>query len=176
MAASPKNTSLQAPAADAADSIVIRPIRRSDLIVAEDFYEDLSFDRKRNRFLGGVSNLSMEELDRLCDVDYHDSMAFGAFFYNGQYWSDIGMVRYALDSTNGAHEMAVVLADGVDVQDIGCRLLTHLFEYAQVHGVKRLYSIEFRDNMDMKVLAKPMGMSCEIDPDDIHQLIYSIEF
>jgi len=157
------------------EAVQVRPVRHSDLAIETEFFEDLSFERKRNRFLGGVVDVSSDEIERLCDLDYHDSMAYIAIFDNGEFPTELGMARYVQDVENNAHEIAIVLADGVDTQSIGTKLLTQLFDYARLNGIKRLYSIEFRDNMEMKELAESMGMSRTVDPADIHQLIYSID-
>jgi len=165
----------QSQLSNAEHHVTIRPLRHSDAVIEEEFFDDLSFDRKRNRFLGGVNSVSREEIDRLCDLDYHDSMAFVAVMDNGKYTVDVGMARYALDNTRKYHEMAIVMADGVDTLHIGAQLLTHLFDYARENGIKKLYSIEFRDNKEMELLADKMGMSRAIDSEDIHQLIYTID-
>ena len=157
------------------EAVVVRPVTHSDLVIETEFFDDLSFERKRNRFLGGVISVSSDEIERLCDLDYHDSMAYIAIFNDGKFPIELGMARYVKDADNKAHEMAVVLADGVDTQTIGTKLLTHLFDYARINGVKRLYSIEFRDNTEMKSLAEGMGMSRAVDPSDIHQVIYTID-
>ncbi len=157
------------------DAVLVRPVRHSDLAIEAEFFNDLSFERKRNRFLGGVYSVSNDEIEQLCDLDYHDSMAYIALFDNGQFPTELGMARYVKDIENNAHEMAIVLADGADTQFIGTKLLTHLFDYARKNGVKRLFSIEFRDNTEMKSLAEGMGMSRKIDPADIHQVIYTID-
>jgi len=157
------------------ESLIIRPLRHSDSIIEVEFFDDLSFDRKRNRFLGGVACVSQDEIDRLCDLDYHDSMAYVALRDNGKYVTELGIARYAKGKTKESHEMAIVLADHIDIQDVGQQLLTHLFEYARKNGIKRLHSFEFWDNQEMKLLAKSMGMSRETDPADFHQVIYSID-
>jgi len=157
------------------EAVIVRPVRHSDFVIETEFFEDLSFERKRNRFLGGVSDVSSDEIERLCDLDYHDSMAYIAIFDNGQFPTELGMARYVKDVDKKAHEIAIVLADGVDTQTIGTKLLSYLFDYARLHGVKRLYSIEFRDNTEMKSLAEGMGMSRSVDPTDIHQLVYTID-
>jgi len=157
------------------EAVQVRPVRHSDFAIEKEFFDDLSFERKRNRFLGGVADVSSDEIERLCDLDYHDSMAYIAIFDNGQFPIELGMARYVQDVENNAHELAIVLADGVNTQSIGTKLLTHLFDYARLNGIKRLYSIEFRDNMEMKVLAESMGMSRTVDPADIHQLRYTID-
>jgi len=158
------------------DSITVRPILRSDSLLEEDFFEDLSYEHMRNRFLGGVSSLSDDEIDRLCEVDYHDSMAFIATTGNFRSETELGMARYALDQSGSAHEMAIVIADDVNAMEIGTLLLQALFDYARQNGVKHLYSLEFRNNMEIKALAEHMNMTCKPDPNDVHQLIYSIEF
>jgi hypothetical protein len=40
--------------------------------------------------------------------------------------------------------------------------------------VKQLYSVELSDNAAMRELAHELGMSASGDPDDAHQVIYSL--
>jgi len=156
------------------NGLTIRPIRRSDFILEDEFFDNLSFEHKRNRFLGGVSTLTDDELEELCHVDYHDSMAFIAVKTEGNSEMELGMARYVKDKNGTDHEMAITLADNIDSIHLGTELLSHLFAYARKNGVKRIYSTELRTNDEMRKLAVIVGMERTTDPQDIHQLVYTI--
>jgi hypothetical protein len=53
-------------------------------------------------------------------------------------------------------------------------LINELISYGKTHGVKFIYSVELADNALMHKLSKEIGMQAKIDPDDAHQVIYSL--
>jgi GNAT superfamily N-acetyltransferase len=107
----------------------------------------------------------------------------------------IGVCRYAgADSNEGADEgmdargratqgavpgavaeISVAVADDWQHQGLGKLLLGRLVEYARAHGVRRLYSMDALSNDAMRRLARKVGFTEQPDPDDIHQVIYSLQ-
>lgn len=154
--------------------VTIRPIRHDDACLEEQFIEDLSEQTKRNRFLGGVKQLSEKEIQQLCDVDYHDSMAYIATVADGDNTREIGVARYAKNSITQSHELAITIADDFRNSTLGRNLVDTLVDYAREHGVKSIYSMDLNSNTDMRKLAKDLGMSVRLDPNDSHQVIYSL--
>lgn len=154
--------------------IILRPILHTDTGLEEFFIEHLSKKTKHNRFLGTVKQLNSDELQRLCDVDYHDSMAFVATIDDTGVEREIGVARYSKDKTKQSHELAVTVADEFSRSGLGQVLVETLINYGKINGVKSLYSIDSYSNADMRKLAKDLGMSVKGDPDDSHQVIYSL--
>ncbi len=152
--------------------ITIRPIQHGDTILEESFIENLSERAKHYRFLGGVSRLSANEIQHLCDVDYHDSMAFIAVVDDGGKEREIGVARYAKDAGTQSREMAITIADDFRDTNLGQVLVEQLKAYGKQHGVKTIYSMDLNDNTDMRKLANDLNMSVKRDPNDIHQVIY----
>jgi GNAT superfamily N-acetyltransferase len=72
-------------------------------------------------------------------------------------------------------EISVAVADDWQHQGLGKRLLGRLIDHARAHGVRRLYSMDAASNDGMRKLARDLGFSEQRDPDDIHQVIYSLE-
>ena len=66
-------------------------------------------------------------------------------------------------------------ADDWQHQGLGKLLLRRLIEHARIHGVRRLTSMDAASNHAMRRLARDVGFSEQADPDDIHQVIYSLE-
>jgi GNAT superfamily N-acetyltransferase len=153
----------------------IRPIRREDAARTTDFIDGLSATSKHALFLGGIAHLSDIELRRLCDPDDARDMAFVATVNDGGRVREIGMCRYAgADASTGA-EISVAVADEYQHQGLGKLLLRRLIDYARAHGVARLYSMDSRSNSAMRRLAHDVGFTEQPDPDDIHQVIYSLK-
>jgi L-amino acid N-acyltransferase YncA len=70
--------------------------------------------------------------------------------------------------------MAVTIADEWQHKGLGQLLAKQLIGYAKSHGVKQLYSVDLADNSGMRKLASELGMSVRRDPEDAHQVIYSL--
>jgi len=156
-------------------NITIRPIKQTDIFLEKDFIHNLSAEAKHYRFLGGVSELSNAQLTKLCDVDYHDSMAFVAIAKDNDTELEIGVARYCKADLKEQHELALVVADKYRHSGLSELLLNTLVDYARKHNVKSLYSMELYDNQDMKDLAHKFGMNAVADPDDVHQIIYTLD-
>jgi GNAT superfamily N-acetyltransferase len=153
----------------------IRPIRRDDAARTTEFIDGLSDESKHALFLGGIAHLSEPELRRLCDPDDPSDMAYIATAADADgRVRQVGVCRYAgADSAAGA-EISVAVADDWQQQGLGRQLLRVLIEHARSRGVRRLYSMDSAQNDAMRRLARDVGFSEQRDPDDIHQVIYSL--
>jgi RimJ/RimL family protein N-acetyltransferase len=158
----------------AGQTVTIRPMCSADADIENDFVRGLSPEAKHYRFLCAVKELSPRELKQLCEVDRDRSMAFVATVQDGGREKQIGVSRYAPDDDGEAREIAITVADEWQHRGLGTRLARQLIEHAREHGVKRLYSIDFADNSRMRALAKDLGMTARRDPDDPHQVIYTL--
>jgi long-chain acyl-CoA synthetase len=156
----------------------IRPIRRDDVARIVAFIDGLSAQSKHTLFLGGIARLSEPALARLCNPDEGRDMAYVAVTTEGTTGDEerqIGMCRYAgADAAQGA-EISVAVADEWQGLGLGKLLLKRIIECARSHGVRRLYSMDTVTNAAMRRLARDTGFSERPDPDDIHQVIYTME-
>ncbi len=163
--------------------LTIRPIKHTDQMLEKGFVNRLSDEAKRCRFFGSINELSDKELARFCDVDYRDSMAFIALesvkkhlheIGDVGYDKEVGVVRYCKEESGGRHEMAITIADDYRDSKLPKILLEQLIEYARTHDVATLYSIELYNDEVMRGLASQFDMQKEADPNDPHQIIYSL--
>lgn len=158
----------------AGKTVTIRPIRPDDAEMERDFLHRLSPEAKHYRFLGAVRELPAAELERLCNVDGERSMAFVATLAGGDGETEIGVSRYAADGRDDAREMALTVADEWRGSGLDVELLRVLIDHARTRGIKRLYFVELADNVTIRKLAKSLGMQATADPDDVHQVVYSL--
>jgi GNAT superfamily N-acetyltransferase len=158
----------------AGETVTIRSIRIDDLELERDFIRRLSPATKHFRFLGGVSELPLQELRRLCDVDGKNSMAFVATVLRSGREVEIGVARYSPGIASTARELAVTISDEWQHRGLGTTLVKHLIDQAKLNGVTQLYSVDIVDNSAMGALAKDLGMTSRHDPGDPHQVIYSL--
>jgi GNAT superfamily N-acetyltransferase len=156
--------------------VIIRPIRHDDIARHAAFLDALSAQSKHSLFLGGIAQLSDAELQRLCEPDYAHDMAYVAVAESaaaGGREQQVGVCRYAGGAEAGA-EISVAVADDWQHQGLGRLLLRYLIAHASAHGVRRLFSMDTLDNEPMRRLAHDMGFRDNPDPDDVHQVIYSL--
>jgi GNAT superfamily N-acetyltransferase len=138
------------------------------------FIDHLSPQTKHYRFFGGVNHVSDKVLKAFCDVDGQNPKAFvAAERINGEE-VEIGICRYVVTQDPDIHEMAVTIADKWQHKGLGKLLMNELISYAKSHGVKYIYSVELADNSLMHILSKELGIQAKMDPDDAHQVIYSL--
>jgi RimJ/RimL family protein N-acetyltransferase len=156
-------------------AVTIRPIRRDDSALTAEFIDGLSADSKHALFLGGVAHVSESDLRRLCEPAHARDMAYIATATDADgRVREVGLCRYAgVDPANGA-EISVAVADAWQHRGLGKRLLRVLIEHARSNGVHRLYSTDSAGNAAMRRLAHDMGFSEARDPNDVHQVIYSL--
>lgn len=155
--------------------VLIRPIRPSDVAGNAAFIDELSLPSKHFLFLGGISRLSDAELQQLCAPDQAHDMAYVALAGSGGQELQVGVCRYAgADPVHGA-EISVAVADDWQHKGLATRLLAHLIDYARAHGVKRLYSMDSASNDRMRKLARRIGFAERPDPQDIRQVIFSLD-
>ena len=155
-------------------SVTIRPMHSSDSEMEAEFVRNLSDETRHYRFLGGVRELSAQELGRLCAIDGQHSMAFVATVQKGGRDIQIGVSRYAEDADENVREMAITVADEWQHKGLGQLLAAQLINYAKGHGVTKLYSVDLADNSGMRHLANDLGMSARPNADDPSQVIYSL--
>lgn len=158
----------------AGHTVTIRPMCHTDADREQDFVRRLSPQSKHYRFLGAVRELTPEEVRQFCDVDGHRSMAFVATVDEDNSPRIVGVSRYAPNAESSAREIAITVADDWQHQGLGTRLARTLIQHAREHGVRKLYSIDLADNAHMRMLARDLGMKGSTDPEDAHQVIYSL--
>jgi hypothetical protein len=156
-------------------TITIRPIKMDDMALEHDFIDKLSPETKHYRFFGAINNVSDKVLKSLCDIDGTNSMAFIATEQDNGKEIEIGVCRYVLSENPDIHEMAITIADKWQHKGLSKLLIDQLTSYAKSHGVKTLYSVELAENPHMHTLSKELGMHAKRDPEDVHQIIYSLE-
>ncbi|WP_078084371.1 GNAT family N-acetyltransferase [Microbulbifer mangrovi] len=154
-------------------TVTIRPMERSDLELERAFITNLSPESRHQRFLGGVGAPTQKLLEALTDIDHDKREAFLAVIDDADEVKEIGVSRYALDSTGTAAECAVVIADDWQMQGLGTLLLDRLIESARARGIEHLYSTDSASNNKLREVAIHMGWQCRADPHDSTQVIYT---
>ena len=155
--------------------VMIRPIRKTDAEIERKFIERLSDVSRRFRFLGLIKSPSPELIRQLTDIDYKRDMAFVALVHDSGETREVGVSRFSVAPDGTSSECAVVVADEWQGRGLGTLLMRHLVEVARSRGIRRMISIDASENTHMRELANFLGFHSQRDPDDAHQVIYSLE-
>jgi len=154
--------------------VLIRPIRKEDAELERQFIERLSPQSRRMRFLGQMSTPSEKLLRRLVDIDYVHDMAFVALVHRDNEVREVGVSRYSVGPDRSSCECAVTVDDQWHGLGLGTLLMRHLIDVARERGIQRMVSFDAADNLPMRDLARYLGFTRTVDPDDPRQVVHSL--
>jgi len=155
-------------------TVLIRPISAADVDIEREFIERLSPQSRRYRFLGEIASPGPVLLDRFTHPDFAHEAAFVALVADGAQKREIGVARFSADKDERSCECAVAVADEWQGKGLATLLMRHLIEVARQRGYRRMYSIDARDNENMRVLAEFLGFQRQADPNDTTQVVHSL--
>ena len=155
--------------------IVIRPIHADDDAMERAFINGLSDDSRYNRLLS-ARKLTPEEIRQLTRIDYEREMAFIALSAGAGRPVQLGVARYVRDAAGAGAEFAIVVADAWQRKGVGTLLLEALLAQVRTAGVERVHGIRLATNQAMHQLARKLGFSNVIDPQDatVRQLVMTL--
>src|SRR5690349_4495828 len=152
-------------------TVVVRPLRRTDIGAEREFVGGLSPHSRRMRFLGEFAGLPDAELRRLVDVDGVRKVAFAAFDSCDRL---VGVSRFSCDADPRGCECAVAVADAWQGVGLGTCLMRHLVDAAREHGIRRMWSLDFACNTEMQELAKFLGFASTRCPNDPGMVMHEL--
>ncbi|PZU57981.1 MAG: GNAT family N-acetyltransferase [Sphingobium sp.] len=145
-------------------AIIVRPATPDDMPVLSAFFDAVSDDDRRFRFLTAVTHVNDEQLRPMVDVDHRQTDHFLAFDEAGVLAAS---AMLACDAAMERAEVAISVRADHRGQGIGWTLLDHVRGVAKARGVRVLQSIENRQNRAAIGLEQEMGFTarpCEGDP------------
>lgn len=143
---------------------VIRPIRPADVGLYPAFFEKVSPEDIRLRFLAPRRNFPDEMLKRLTQLDYDRDMAFVAVDRaSGEL---AGVSRLSLDPDRTVGEYALLVRTDLQGRGIGWALLKQLIDFAKAEKVGRIEGIIFRENRRMLDMARDFGFTIRDHPSE----------
>lgn len=154
--------------------VLIRPIAPQDRTAERNFLEALSSEARRFRFLGQIKCPGEQLIDRLVDIDPASEVAFVAAVPDGSAERIVGVSRYSASADGNSCECAVTVLDDWQNKGLGSALMKHLIEIARQRGIRRMYSIDLAENVQMRDLAIYLGFHVRIDPDNASQVIHEL--
>ena len=142
----------------------VRPARPDDEAALATFFEHVTPEDLRFRFLSSVKAVGHDQLVAMTRVDHRQTENFLAFEHKGG--PVIATAMLACDPDLYIGEVAISISADYKNRGMGWELLGHLTRYAQTKGVKRLQSLENRGNRPAIQLEKELGFTSAAYPGD----------
>lgn len=137
----------------------IRRAAESDEPALAAFFERVSEDDRRFRFLSAADHIGHDQIDPLVHTDHFRSESFVAFEHRTGDLVASGLV--ACDNALDTCEVAISVRGDYRGKGIGWAMLDLLAGEARRRGVRRVIAIEDRDNRAAIELERESGFSPE---------------
>jgi acetyltransferase len=145
------------------DRLTLRPVTPADAERVDRFYEGLTAEDLRFRFLSAQPHLSDALLTSLIDIDHRHREHLLAFASSGEL---VASLLIAADPGFETAEVAIAVAPAFKGRGVGWSLLHHAVDLARERGIKRLQSIESRANRGAIEIEHALGFrSSDYDGD-----------
>ena len=145
-------------------TLTVRPATQGDEAALRAFFDAVSDDDRRFRFLAASEHVSHEQLAPLLKADHFQSESFLAFdTVSGEL---VGSALLACDAGLDTGEIAVSIRSDYKGKGVGWAMLDFIAQEASDRGVRRVISIESRDNHAAIELEREKGFTPEPFDDD----------
>lgn len=134
--------------------IDVRTVRPDDEMLLTAFFDHVSNEDRRFRFFTASPHLQPHQAATLITVDHRQTESYLAFTAQGEL---VASAMLACDDALETAEVAISIRADRKGQGIGWSLLHYLTGEAKARGVKRLQSIESRENHLAIELEREMG-------------------
>ena len=142
----------------------LRPANVDDEQRLIDFFDHVGTDDLRFRFLGGVRHVGHDLAQKLLGVDHTQTENFLVF--DDATGTLIGTAVIAAEPSFDSAEVAIALRSDYKHRGVGYTLLGYASDYAAGRGIKRLETVEYRDNHDAIALERELGFRATEYPGD----------
>lgn len=135
--------------------IQVRPIGSGDNATLSRFFDGVTTEDLRFRFLSSLKAVGEAQIKTMTEVDHERTETFLAF--EGMDETPVGVAMLACDQFLETGEVAVSVRADRKNRGIGWELLRHVTDHANKKGIKVLQSIENRANAPAIQLEREMG-------------------
>lgn len=137
-------------------TIAVRPVTPADEPLLEEFFDRVSDEDRRFRFLSAHKHLTHEQLAPMIEVDHQATESFIAFDDAG---AVVGHALLACDKVMDTGEIAVSVCSNWRGKGVGWALLDVLAAAGQQRGLRRVISLEDRENHAAIELEREKGFA-----------------
>lgn len=150
--------------------VFVRPIRPEDADGITRQFARLSAEDVRRRFLAPMKTPPPRLLWRMTHIDYDREMALAAFA-DAARADPVAIVRLAAEPDRARAEYAIIVGPDMKGRGLGRALMTEIIEHARRSGIGEVYGTILADNRPMIALARTLGFTIAVDPDDASLVI-----
>lgn len=155
-------------------TLAVRPARAEDAAALEAFFDTVSDDDRRFRFLTAVHHVGPDQIGSLTQVDHWRTESFVAF--DKASGALVASAMLACDAQMETGEVAISIDRTYRGHGLGWTLLDLLANEAQRRGLKRVISIEDRDNHAAIELEREKGFEAHGVDGDPHLVMLEKRF
>ena len=146
--------------------VLVRPIRPEDAVPLRAAFVLLEPDEVRQRFLHPMTELGVEQAERLTRPDPRREFALVAAEPLPPGEALVGAVaRIAIDDNGRDAEFAILVSHYVNGMGLGRHLMRRLVRWAKGRKVLRIYGEVLESNLPMQALAASLGFQREYSGD-----------
>lgn len=142
----------------------VRPVRPDDEARLAEFFEHVSPDDLRFRFLSGVTEVRHDQLAAMTRVDYRRTITFLAFDEDNE--TVIATAMLAAEPDRARAEIALATRQELKNSGISWSLLEHVLRYAKAERIGKIEAIEYADHESALQMERELGFTIASDPDD----------
>ena len=124
--------------------LAVRPVTGADEALLEEFFDRVSDEDRRFRFLSPRKHVGHDQLAPMVEIDHFRTETWIAFDKAGG--AVVGTAMLACDNPLDTGEIAISVCQNWRGKGVGWALLDLLAGEAQRRGLRRVISIEDRDN------------------------------
>lgn len=141
----------------------VRPVGPFDEPALAEMFSHVDKDDMRFRFLS-PRKPGHDMFEELINVDHDRKESYLAIAPNGH--TVIANALVAADTANECAEVAIAMHKGYKGKGVGWTFLKYIIAQEKRKGVKKLQSIESRENHEAIALERQMGFKASSDPGD----------
>lgn len=141
----------------------VRPVRPDDEPAVAAFFDHVSPEDLRFRFMSGVCKVSRDQIVMMTRVDYVRTISFLAF---GEGSGLLAVAMLATDPDRTRAEIALTTRTDMKGKGISFTLFEHVLRYAKAEGIETVESIESADHDAALRMERELGFTTIADPDD----------
>lgn len=142
----------------------VRPASPEDEDVLAEFFTHLTPQDLRYRFLTSLGKVGHEWLEKLVTVDHTRTENFLAFDKSAD--TLVATAMLAAEPSGESAEVAIATRPDFKGRGVSWTLLEYVSDCAAARGIRKLESVEFRDNREAIDLEQEMGFTANLYPGD----------
>lgn len=148
----------------------LRSVTHDDGPLLRDFFDKVTPEDLRFRFLTAMLRVSDEQIAAMIDVDHKQTEDFLAFVDDGAL---VGSAMIAIEPAGERAEVAIAVRADYKHQGVGWTLLNRAADYAKTRGCRTLEAVESRLNQKAIEVERDSGFTVKAYPEDATLVIVS---